>query len=78
MKQLVTYILLLVGFGLQAQTIDFAAHVSFEYSGETLEDVLIDLSERYEVKFSYSRQMIPMHQEMELRGFVCVAAFAAI
>ena|GEM_PF-2779092 len=54
----------IAALSLQAQTIDFAAQVSFEYNGESLEEVLDDLSNRYGIKFSYSRNMIPMDQEM--------------
>lgn len=55
-------ICILIAFNLQAQNIDFAARVSFEYQGDPLEEVLDDLSKKYGVKFSYSRNMIPMEQ----------------
>jgi len=63
---LIGTIVMLMALRLQAQTIDFAAQVSFEYDGEMLEEVLIDLSHRYGIKFSYSRDMIPMDQEMHV------------
>jgi len=62
--RLISTILILVACGLQAQTIDFAAQVSMNYDGEKLEIVLDDLSNRYGIKFSYSRNMIPVDQEM--------------
>ena len=65
MKSLVLSILLSMCVALLgAQTIDFAASVSFTYDGQDLETVLDDLSDEYGVKFSYSRQLIPMDMEV--------------
>jgi len=49
---------------LHAQAIDFATPVSFHYDGDHLDAVLEDLSARYGIGFSYSRQIIPVHQRM--------------
>ena len=65
MKSLVLSILMISACALvSAQTIDFAASVSFAYDGQDLETVLDDLSEDYGVKFSYSRQLIPLEMEV--------------
>lgn len=65
MKRLVlASILSLCALFMRGQTIDFAAPVSFAYDGETLEFVLEDFASRYEVKISYSRQLIPMEHKV--------------
>lgn len=47
-----------------AQVIDFASTVSLSYNGESLEYALTDLAERYQLRFSYSPQMIPLQHEV--------------
>lgn len=47
-----------------AQIIDFSVPVSFHYDGKTMSDVLDDLTNKYGVGFSYSRQIIPIHQRL--------------
>lgn len=41
--------------------------VSFVYHNQRLEDVLEDLSARYDVRFAYSKEMIPVDQEISVR-----------
>ena len=50
------------------QTIDFAAVVSLEYQGEPLAGVLEDMTSRYGIKFSYSRNVIPVDQLVYMRA----------
>ena len=47
-----------------AQTINFSVPVTFHYDGKTLSAVLDDLTNKYNVGFSYSRQIIPVHQRI--------------
>jgi hypothetical protein len=51
-----------------AQTIDFATPVTMHYDGAHLDRVLDDLSARYGVGFSYSRQIIPVHQRIYIHA----------
>jgi len=68
MKGLLISCVLAIPSFLFAQTIDFAATVSFDYSGETLQTVLEDLSNRYGVQFSYSRQLVPLDHSIIAKG----------
>lgn len=56
--------LLIIQFLAQGQMIDFAEPVSFNYRGETLEQVLADIETNYGIVFSYSRDMIPLDQKI--------------
>lgn len=47
-----------------AQTIDFSAPVSFHYDGKTISAVLDDLANTHGIAFSYSRQIVPIHQRL--------------
>lgn len=47
-----------------AQTLDLSVPVSFHYDGVTLARALDDLSGKYNIGFSYSRQIIPIHQRI--------------
>ena len=55
---------LLVVMALTAQTIDFADKVDLIYRDIQLEEVIEDLSERYDLRFSYSRDIIPLDQSI--------------
>jgi hypothetical protein len=47
-----------------AQTIDFTSPVSLHYDGVHLDRVLDEMSAKYGVGFSYSRQIVPVHQRI--------------
>ncbi len=47
-----------------AQTIDFSVPVSFHFEGQTVSSVLDEITKKYGVGFSYSRQIIPIHQRL--------------
>lgn len=51
----------------RTQTIDFTTPVTFNYHGQSVGEVLADLSARYGVGFSYSRQIIPIQQPVYCR-----------
>ena len=65
MRQIFCFILIVIaGLQARAQNIDFAATVSYSYDKMPLEYVLEDLTERYGVNFSYSRQVLPLDLEI--------------
>lgn len=47
-----------------AQTIDFSAHVDLSYDAQPLGEVLEDITSRYDLKFSYSNDVVPIEQLM--------------
>lgn len=51
-------------FPSKAQTIDLSVPVSFQYNGQTVSSILEDMTMKYGVGFSYSRQIIPVHQRL--------------
>ncbi|MBN2275497.1 MAG: TonB-dependent receptor [Bacteroidales bacterium] len=57
--------LALIGTLAQAQTPDLSRKVTVIYSGATLEKVLQDLTQRYDIRFSYNPNNLPVDMKIE-------------
>jgi hypothetical protein len=68
MKNAILFIALyfLLPVSIRTQTIDFAAKVDLVYRNQQIIDVLEDLNYRYGISFSYSRNIIPLDQEINI------------
>lgn len=68
MKSTGLYIIVFLLCTLQAGLAQpMSKEVTFVYQNQRLEDVLEDLTARYDVRFAYSREMIPVDQEISVR-----------
>ncbi|MDX1479151.1 MAG: STN domain-containing protein [Saprospiraceae bacterium] len=80
MKQLLCIAWIALSGLLQAQTINFSAEVTLQYDGHSLDQVLGDLTHRYGIKFSYSRQIVPVDAPVyvDLRDVALADALAEL